>query len=349
MPDDDKSDEEKKVETLDKESKNIKEDEGTPDPPSSEPEVEDKKKVEPEEKATEEADDTKPEEVIKTEPETKPAEVPPTEPETEEKDASTEPDTKDTSTKSNEKEKSQPEKPSEIKPAEEKPKRKSEKKKEDKEPEDTPKKAEVKKETKKRKPKKEKPVEESLLSPMVFNKYDIREVKITDEGLKRYLNLNPIFLPHSSARNANRKFGKSKISVIERLINNMMRTEKYTGKKSKAYKVVKEAFDIIAKKTKKNPLQVLVEAIENSAPMEEITRLRLGGISVPKAVDSTPSRRLDIALRNISVGAVKGSHKNKKTIASCLANEIILASKGEITSFAVNKKEDIERVAASAR
>jgi small subunit ribosomal protein S7 len=183
----------------------------------------------------------------------------------------------------------------------------------------------------------------------VFNKYDIKEVKINDQGLRRYINISPIFLPHSSARYANRKFGKSKVSIIERLINNMMRTEKYTGKKSKAYNAVKDAFDIIAKKTKKNPLQVLVEAIENSAPIEEITRLRLGGISVPKAVDSTPSRRLDIALRNISTGAVKGSHKSKKTVASCLADEIILASKGEITSYAVNKKEDIERVAASAR
>ena len=183
----------------------------------------------------------------------------------------------------------------------------------------------------------------------MFDKYDVAEINIHDQGLKRYINLHPIFLPHRSARFANRKFGKIKVNIIERLINNMMRTEKYTGKKSKAYKVVKDAFDIVAKRTKKNPLQVFIEALENSAPKEEITRLRLGGISVPKAVDSTPSRRLDIALRHICKGAVKGTHKNKKPVAACLAEELILASKGEITSFAVNKKDDIERVAASAR
>jgi small subunit ribosomal protein S7 len=138
-------------------------------------------------------------------------------------------------------------------------------------------------------------------------------------------------------------------SQMERLLNNMMRTEVYTGKKMKAYRVTKDAFDVIAERTKKNPVQVLVEALENAAPREEITRLQFGGISVPKAVDIAPSRRLDIALRNISKGAIQASFKTTKPIELCLADELILASKNDMNSFSVAKKEEVERVAQSAR
>jgi small subunit ribosomal protein S7 len=112
---------------------------------------------------------------------------------------------------------------------------------------------------------------------------------------------------------------------------------------------VKDAFEIVAKRTKQNPVQILVQALENGAPKEEIVRLRFGGILVPKSVDSSPSRRLDISMRNLCKGSVKSSHKSRKNIANCLAEEMILASKNDMNSFAINKKEDIERVAASAR
>ena len=183
----------------------------------------------------------------------------------------------------------------------------------------------------------------------VFGKYDTTEIVINDAGLAKYIDLNSTSVPHSGGKHANKWFGKSNLSIVERLINNIMRTEKYTGKKLKAYKAVSDAFDIIAAKTKKNPVQVLVEALENAAPREEVTRLQFGGISVPKAVDISPQRRLDIALRNVSSGVVAASAKNKKTIQDCLADEIILAAKGDMTSFAVAKKEETERVAQSAR
>lgn len=128
-----------------------------------------------------------------------------------------------------------------------------------------------------------------------------------------------------------------------------MRTERYNGKKIKSYKVVKDAFEIIDKKTKSNPMQVFINALQNAAPKEETTRLRFGGISVPKAVDVAPQRRLDIALRNICKGSLSASHKNKKSIEACLADELIKASKNDVASFAVAKKNDMERVAKSAR
>jgi small subunit ribosomal protein S7 len=184
---------------------------------------------------------------------------------------------------------------------------------------------------------------------LLFGKYSMSEVAVRDGGLAKYINLKPTMVPHSDGRHANQWFGKTKLNIVERLINNMMRTEVFTGKKTKSYRVVKEAFEVIAERTKKNPVQVLVEALENAAPREEITRLQFGGISVPKAVDVAPSRRLDIAVRNIARGAVQASFKNTKPMELCLADEIILAAKGDMNSFAVAKKEEVERVAQSAR
>ena len=184
---------------------------------------------------------------------------------------------------------------------------------------------------------------------LLFGKYGVSDVVVKDGGLAKYISLKMTGVPHSDGRHANRWFGKARLNIVERLINNMMRTEVYTGKKMKAYRVTKEAFDTIAEKTKKNPIQVLVEALENAAPREEITRLQFGGISVPKAVDVGPSRRLDIALRNIANGAIQSSFKNTKPIQDCLADELILASKNDMNSYAVSKKEELERVASSAR
>ena len=182
----------------------------------------------------------------------------------------------------------------------------------------------------------------------ILAKYNMNDVKIEDKGLERYINLSTENI-YSGGVYSNKLFGKSKIPLVERLINNIMRTEHYNGKKIKSYKVVKSAFEIIDKKTKSNPMQVLINAIENAAPKEETTRLRFGGISVPKAVDVAPQRRLDVAIRNICLGAVNASHKNKKSIEACLADEIVKASKNDVASFAVAKKNDIERVAKSAR
>jgi small subunit ribosomal protein S7 len=181
-----------------------------------------------------------------------------------------------------------------------------------------------------------------------LSKYDMKDVKISDQGLARYINLE-IKNIYLGGIYSNKMFAKSKVPVVERLINHMMRTENYNGKKIKSYKVVRDAFELIDKRTKTNPIQVFIEAIQNAAPIEETTRLRFGGISVPKAVDIAPQRRLDIALRNITKGTINSTHKNKKSVEACLAEEIIKASKNDVASFAIAKKNDIERVAKSAR
>jgi small subunit ribosomal protein S7 len=187
----------------------------------------------------------------------------------------------------------------------------------------------------------------SAFFPM-FEKYDMSAVKIEDQGLQRYINLEnkDFFL---GAPHANKMFGKANLSIIERLITILMKTEMYTGQKTKSYKIVRLAFEIIEKRTKTNPVQIFVDALQNAAPKEETTRLRFGGIMVPKAVDISPQRRLDIALRNICTGSMSASHKNKKSMEACLADELLKASKNDPSSFAVAKKNDLERVAKAAR
>ena len=184
---------------------------------------------------------------------------------------------------------------------------------------------------------------------LVFGKWDASEITCKDPGLAPYINLSTVGIPHTGGRHANAWFGKAKLSVVERFINKLMRTGPYTGKKQGAMKAFESALDQIADKSNSNPLQTFVNAICNAAPMEEITRIKFGAVSQPKAVDSSPSRRLDVALRNLAQGAQQGTHKSKKTLTNCIINELSKAAVGDITSFAVSKKEELERIAASAR
>lgn len=181
----------------------------------------------------------------------------------------------------------------------------------------------------------------------LFGEWNLDELEIHDPGIRNYVSFSPILF--TDGRYTKHKFDKSNMSLVERLINNLMRSEHNTGKKTKSYNIAKRAFRIIHAKSRKNPLQVLVNAIENTAPREEIVRLKMGGISVPKAVDVVSQRRVDLALRFITKGAIRSSFKNKRGIEECLASEIIAASKYDVKCYSIDKKESIERVARAAR
>lgn len=186
------------------------------------------------------------------------------------------------------------------------------------------------------------------VSIKVFGKWDTK-VEVRDPSLKRYIPLMPIYLPHSGGRHEHRRFGKSRISIVERLVNNVMRPGRNKGKKQLTYNIVKMTFDIIHERTGENPLQVLVRAIENSSPREEVTRIMYGGIVYYVAVDVAPQRRVDMALRHLVTGAKDSSFNNAKPIEEALADEIIAAFNNDNKSFAVKKKEEIERIALSSR
>ncbi|BFH73302.1 30S ribosomal protein S7 [Sulfurisphaera javensis] len=190
--------------------------------------------------------------------------------------------------------------------------------------------------------------EVSSIDLKVFGKWDTK-VEVRDPSLKKYIGLMPVYLPHTGGRHEHRRFGKAKLPIVERLINNVMRPGRNKGKKMLAYNIVKTAFDIIALKTNQNPIQVLVRAIENSAPREEVTRIMYGGIVYYVAVDVSPQRRVDLALRHLVMGAKDSSFNNPKPIEEALAEEIIAAANNDPKSFAIRKKEEIERIALSSR
>jgi small subunit ribosomal protein S7 len=128
-----------------------------------------------------------------------------------------------------------------------------------------------------------------------------------------------------------------------------MQHEDNTGKKQQAMRIVRDAFDLVDARTEENPVQVLVEAIEHSAPAEETVRLKYGGISVPQAVDVAPQRRVDQALMFLAEGTFKDSHKSPTPAHEALADQLVGAANADVSTYAVNQKEEKERVAAAAR
>ena len=195
-------------------------------------------------------------------------------------------------------------------------------------------------------PEKEKVEKEPRL---LFNRWDVNEVEVTDPGLKRYINLHSMIVPHSSGKFTKQQFAKGEMLIVERLINRLMQTEMNTGQKQRAIRITKDAFETIHKKTKKNPVQVLVDAITQAGPREETVRLKYGGINVPKSVDTAPLRRVNSALMFISGGVLAASHKNKKDVSDCLADELIGAARGDSKCYSVTKREERERIAKASR
>jgi small subunit ribosomal protein S7 len=192
----------------------------------------------------------------------------------------------------------------------------------------------------------------------IFGLYDPQEVKVEDFGLKKYINLDARLMVKSKGRHRE-KFAKIKTSIVERLIT-MLSVPGHRGKRhrlitrttghyTKQAKVVIESLKIIEEKTKQNPIQILVKAIENVAPKDEVTTIEYGGARYPQAVDCSPMRRISLALRNIIHGAYDKSFNKKKKIAQALAEEIIAAYQGSNESNAITKRNETEKQADSAR
>lgn len=199
-------------------------------------------------------------------------------------------------------------------------------------------------------------------SILLFNKYSY-DVEVFDPSLRNYVNLKPVAFPNSFGRKSQSQFHKPNMNIIERLENSLMRggtggkvsgrvirtKGRLQGKKLKAIKIIMQAFAMIEKQTGQNPIQVYIIALENSAPIEDTTRVRYGGIVSNVAVDISASRRLDVALRNLGMATVTGAFRNKRTMAQALANELILAANNDVNSYAIKRKNETERMARSAK
>jgi len=183
----------------------------------------------------------------------------------------------------------------------------------------------------------------------LFGKWSFDGIEVEDPGIKRYISLKPVYIPHSMGRHEHGKFRKAKVNIVERLTNNLMRPGSSAGKKTRAINLVKNAFEIVHLRTKQNPIQILVRAIENTAPCEDTTRISYGGIAYHMAVDISPQRRVDLALRFLSEGARKTAFGNPRSLDEWLAEDLILAANKDVKSYAVQKRNEMERVARSSR
>ena len=193
----------------------------------------------------------------------------------------------------------------------------------------------------------------------IFGLYSTEDVKVEDPGLKRYINLDQKLVLRTVGR-SREKFSKGKVNIVERLANlvavpghrgkkQKIITGHASGKYEKNMKIVLNCLKIIEEKTKQNPIQILVKAVENSSPRDEITVIEYGGARYPQAVDVSPSRRLSLSLRNIVHGAYDKSFNKKAKIEETLADEIMLAAEKKMESFAMGKKNEAEKQADSAR
>jgi small subunit ribosomal protein S7 len=183
----------------------------------------------------------------------------------------------------------------------------------------------------------------------LFQKWTFQDITAKDPGLKRYINLTPMTLPHSMGRHEHQRFRKARVNIVERFINGFMRPGKNAGKKARATNFVKQAFEVIHLRTGKNPVEILVQAVENSAPAEDTTRLSYGGVVYHLSVDIAPQRRIDMALRNLTEGARKASANSARSVAENIADELILAANNDIKSAGIAKRHEIERIAQSSR
>ncbi|KKK14850.1 40S ribosomal protein [Aspergillus ochraceoroseus] len=184
----------------------------------------------------------------------------------------------------------------------------------------------------------------------LFNKWSYEDVEIRDISLTDYIQIrSPVYLPHSAGRYAAKRFRKAQCPIIERLTNSIMMNGRNNGKKLMAVRIVAHAFEIIHIMTDQNPLQVAIDAIVNCGPREDSTRIGSAGTVRRQAVDVSPLRRVNQSIALLTIGAREASFRNIKSIAECLAEELINAAKGSSNSYAIKKKDELERVAKSNR
>ncbi|KAK2188464.1 hypothetical protein NP493_131g01000 [Ridgeia piscesae] len=186
----------------------------------------------------------------------------------------------------------------------------------------------------------------------LFGQWSAQDVQVGDISLTDYIAVkekSAKYLPHSAGRYQTKRFRKALCPIVERLTCSLMMHGRNNGKKIMAMRIVKHAFEIIHLLTGENPLQVLVTAVINSGPREDSTRIGRAGTVRRQAVDVSPLRRVNQAVWLLCMGAREAAFRNIKSIAECLADELINAAKGSSNSHAIKKKDELERVAKSNR
>ena len=192
---------------------------------------------------------------------------------------------------------------------------------------------------------------------LLFRKWDLSNIEIKDPGLKNAISVKKTIMPLTFGRSALKRFNKAEVNIVERLANKLLHfgkkyaknTGRMGGKKTRSINTVKAALEIINLKTGKNPIEVLVRAIERSAPNEDTTRIVYGGTVYHVSVDVAPLRRVDLALRFIAEGVRDASFSNPRAMEENLAEHLILAAANDMNAPSVKKKNELERIAMASR
>ncbi|XMA15789.1 hypothetical protein WAI453_008580 [Rhynchosporium graminicola] len=193
-------------------------------------------------------------------------------------------------------------------------------------------------------------VTKSIGTIKLFNKWSYEDIEVRDISLNDYIQIrSPVYISHSAGKFAAKRFRKAQCPIIERLTNSLMMNGRNNGKKLMAVRIVDHAFEIIHIMTDQNPIQVTVDAIVNCGPREDSTRIGSAGTVRRQAVDVSPLRRVNQAIALLTIGAREAAFRNVKSVAECLAEELINAAKGSSNSYAIKKKDELERVAKSNR
>ena len=192
---------------------------------------------------------------------------------------------------------------------------------------------------------------------LLFRKWDLSDIEIKDPGLKTAISLKKTITPLTFGRSALKRFNKAEANIVERLANKLMHfgkkyaknTGRMSGKKMNVLNTIKASFEIIHLKTGKNPIEVLVRAVEFSAPNEDTTRIVYGGTVYHVSVDVAPLRRVDLALRFIADSVKESTFSNPKPMEEHLAEQLIAASENDPNAPSVKRKHELERIAQASR
>merc|ERR1719181_1427869 len=194
--------------------------------------------------------------------------------------------------------------------------------------------------------------------PKLFGKWEYKDVKSSEDALEAYLSVKStkaqVYVPYTAGKYQKKRFQKVNCPITERFVNQLMiGNHRQNGKKQMAVRTFKQSLEIIHLLTDKNPLDILFEAIVQGGAREDSTRIGSGGTVRRQAVDVSPLRRVNQAIYLICKGSREAAFRSHKSISETLADEIIAASKGVQggggNSYAVRKKDEIERVAKGNR
>lgn len=128
--------------------------------------------------------------------------------------------------------------------------------------------------------------------------------------------------------------------MVQKFINRLMKH----GKKSTAQKIVYDSFQIIEERTKKNPLEVFEQAMQNVTPRIEVKPRRVGGATYQVPMEVSPHRQTSLAIRWMLAAA---RARGGRSMAAKLAAELMDAANSQ--GAAVKRKDDTHRMAEANR